>query len=122
MRHESFRSADYLELARRYRVATVFTDSPKHPSFADLTGDFAYARLMCSDANVASGYPPAALDHWAARANLWASGGEPDDLPRVQPAMPASARREVFVFFINGAKERAPHAAMGLIERLRRAA
>ncbi|MBO9663983.1 DUF72 domain-containing protein [Dokdonella sp.] len=119
VRHESFRSDEYLQLARRYRVATVFTDSPKHPSFADVTGDFVYARLMCSDANLASGYPPAALDRWAARANAWAAGDEPDDLPRVLPAAPTSARREVFVFFINGAKERAPHAAMGLLERLR---
>lgn len=119
VRHPSFLCAEFVELARRHRVATVFTDSPKYPSFADVTGGFVYARLMCSDANVASGYPPAALDRWAARARAWAAGEEPGDLPRVLPAAPTSARREVFVFFINGAKERAPHAATALLERLR---
>lgn len=122
VRHASFRCAGYVELARRHRIATVFADSPKYPSFADLTGDFAYARLMCSEPQRATGYAPAALDRWAARANAWAAGDEPDDLPRVLPATPASVPREVFVFFINGAKERAPHAATSLLERLRKTA
>lgn len=119
VRHASFRCAEYVELARRHRIATVFTDSPKHPSFADVTGDFVYARLMCSEAAIATGYAPAALDLWAARAQAWGAGRDPDDVPRVLPAQAASAPRDVFVYFINGAKERAPHAAMGLLERLR---
>lgn len=119
VRHLSFRCAEYVELARRHRVATVFTDSPKYPSFADVSGDFVYARLMCSDAAIASGYAPAALDRWAEWAGAWAGGDEPDELPRVLSASAHAAPREVFVYFINGAKERAPHAAMGLIERLR---
>jgi uncharacterized protein YecE (DUF72 family) len=122
VRHPSFLCAEYVELARRHRVATVFTDSRKYPSFADLTGDFVYVRLMRSEAARASGYPPSALDGWAARAQAWATGGEPDDLPRVLAPQPPSAPRDVFVYFINGAKERAPHAAMGLLERLRGAA
>src|SRR5262249_17570506 len=65
VRHESFMCADYLDLARRHRVPTVFTDSSDHPSFADLTGDFVYARLMRSEAQLATGYSPAALDAWA---------------------------------------------------------
>ncbi|WP_300616491.1 DUF72 domain-containing protein [Dokdonella sp.] len=119
VRHPSFQCSEYVTLARERRIATVFTDSPKHPSFADLTGDFAYARLMCSEPQVATGYAAAALDRWAARAEAWARGAEPDDLPRVLPAQAPSPPREVFVYFINGAKERAPHAAMALIERLR---
>lgn len=119
VRHPSFRSHAPLELARERGIATVFTDSPKYPSFADLTGEFAYARLMCSEASLITGYAPAALDRWAARAKTWASGGDPADLPRVMPAGQPSTPREVFVFFINGAKERAPHAAMALIDRLR---
>ncbi len=58
VRHASFLCAQYVELARRHHVATVFTDSPKYPSFADLTGDFVYVRLMRSEAAQASGYPP----------------------------------------------------------------
>lgn len=119
VRHPSFQCAQYVELARRHGVATVFTDSPKYPSFADLTGDFVYARLMRSEPGQSSGYPAAALDRWAARAEAWATGAEPDDLPRVLAPAPAATARDVFVYFINGAKERAPHAAMGLLKRLR---
>ncbi|GAA0706734.1 DUF72 domain-containing protein [Dokdonella soli] len=118
VRHETFACADYLALARSHRVATVFTDSPKYPSFADVTGNFVYARLMCSDAALTTGYAPAALDAWAARACRWAGGGEPDDLRRIGPAIAETDARDVFVYFINGAKERAPHAAMSLIGRL----
>ncbi|RZJ17852.1 MAG: DUF72 domain-containing protein, partial [Haliea sp.] len=61
VRHPSFMSPDYLALARKHHCATVFTDSPDFPSFADLTADFVYARLMCSDAKLKSGYAPKAL-------------------------------------------------------------
>jgi len=118
VRHASFACAEYVELARRYRVATVFTDSPKYPSFADITGDFVYARLMCSEAAVATGYRAAALDAWATRAASWSNGDIPGDLPYVQSKPAHRQPRDVFVYFINGAKERAPHAAMALIERL----
>ena len=122
VRHPSFMTPDYLALARKHRCATVFTDSPDFPSFADLTADFVYARLMCSDARLKSGYAPRALDAWAATAQTWARGGEPQALPHLEPAKAkAKAKgkaREVFVFFINGAKEKAPHAAMGLLQRL----
>ncbi|HSR63986.1 MAG TPA: DUF72 domain-containing protein [Xanthomonadaceae bacterium] len=110
--------ADYLALARRHAIATVFTDSPEHPSFADLTADFVYARLMRSRAEVATGYPDAELDDWARRAREWAAGEDPADLPRIAPPQDAPASREVFVFFISAAKERNPAAAMALLRRL----
>ncbi|MDO9115356.1 MAG: DUF72 domain-containing protein [Polaromonas sp.] len=118
VRHPSFMSANYLTLARKYRFATVFTDSPDFPSFADLTSDFVYARLMRSDARLKSGYAPKALDAWAAAAQTWAQGGAPSDLPRVEAAKDKGAPRDVFVFFISGAKEKAPAAATGLLQRL----
>jgi uncharacterized protein YecE (DUF72 family) len=72
--------------------------------------------------SVPTGYPPAALDAWARRVRLWAEGGEPGDLPRVEPDRDATARpREVFVYFIHEGKVRAPAAAISLIERLGRA-
>ena len=118
VRHESFMDPAYLALARRYRVATVFTDADKFPSFADLTGNIVYARLMMSDAALATGYAEAALDAWAERARRWAAGETPEDLPALE-APPAPVRsREVFVYFINGAKEKAPAAAMALLARL----
>ena len=119
VRDDSFMSETYLELARGHRCPTVFTDSPKYPSFADLTGDFVYARLMRSESAVATGYAADALDAWARRARVWAEGGEPDDLPRIAPAAKkGSAERDVFIYIINGAKERAPAAAMALLDRL----
>ncbi|MGC1175821.1 DUF72 domain-containing protein [Polaromonas sp.] len=118
VRHVSFMSADYLKLARKYQCATVFCDSDDYPSFADLTADFVYARLMRSQARLGSGYAPKALDAWAQAARTWADGGEPADLPRVEAKAKAGPPRDVFMFFISGAKERAPAAAMGLLQRL----
>lgn len=118
VRHESFMTPDYLALARRYRVATVFADAEKFPSFADLTGDLVYARLMQSEASIATGYADAALDAWAERARLWAAGSAPADLPSLEASANGCAPRDVFIYFINGAKERAPDAAMALLVRL----
>lgn len=117
VRHESFMTPDYLALARRYQVATVFTDADKFPSFADLTADFVYARLMLGEAGLAAGYADSALDAWAGRARIWAAGGAPDDLPSLE-APPPAGPRDVFLYFINGAKEKAPAAAMALLSRL----
>ncbi|HEX5122764.1 MAG TPA: DUF72 domain-containing protein [Rhodanobacteraceae bacterium] len=118
VRDASFADPAYVELARSRGVATVFTDSPDYPSIPDVTGDFVYARLRCCESAIPTGYAPAALDAWARRADVWMRGGEPDDLPRVGAAMPAAGERDVFVYFINGAKERAPAAAMTLLDRI----
>jgi uncharacterized protein YecE (DUF72 family) len=117
VRHDSFKCAEYVELARRYRVATVFADSDEYPSFADLTGDFVYARLMRTVPSQITGYSKPALATWAKRAQLWAEGAEPKDLPRVQKTVPKTqaSARDVFMFFISGAKERAPAAAQHLL-------
>ncbi len=109
--------AGLIELARRHQVATVFTDSTDYPSFADLTADFVYARLMRSQP-IESGYPPKELDLWAERARAWSRGEDIADLPRVGGPAPALPRRDVFVYFISSAKERNPAAAMALIRRL----
>ncbi len=118
VRHASFMTPAYLTLARRYACATVFADSDEHPSFADLTGDFVYARLMRCESSLVSGYASEVLDAWAERARVWASGAEPADLPRVTNEPAPAAPRDVFMFFISGAKERAPAAAVELLKRL----
>ncbi len=102
VRHESFHDPAYLPLARRYGVVTVHTDSPKFPAIADPQAEFAYLRLMRNEAQVPTGYAPRMLDDWAQGARAWAQGG-----------------KDAFVFFINGAKERAPAAATALLDRLR---
>jgi uncharacterized protein YecE (DUF72 family) len=103
VRHPSFESPAYLALARRYGCSTVHTDSDKFPSIADAHSELAYLRLMRSAADCATGYRAEALSQWAQGARAWAAKGR---------------EREVFVFFINGAKERAPAAALELIRLL----
>jgi len=122
VRNPGFLCPAYVELARRHAIPTVFTDSPKFPSLADLTGDFVYARLMRSAEHIATGYDNAALDQWAAHARAWAEGRDIDALPHVLATQPATAPREVFVFFISSAKLRNPAAAMALQERVDRRA
>jgi uncharacterized protein YecE (DUF72 family) len=117
-RHESFLCEDYVKLARRYKVASVFTDSPDYASFADVTGDFVYARLMNARSELDTGYSKPELAQWAARAEQWRAGGAPSDLPCVAPAKVSTKTRAVFVYFINGAKERAPAAAQHLLRTL----
>ena len=107
-----------LALLRARNVALVFAGSDEYPSFADVTADFAYARLMRARAGLPQGYDEAELDAWARRAGEWAAGGDPADLPHLETPRPAQAPRDVFVFFIASAKERNPAAARALIDRL----
>ncbi len=121
VRHPSFMCAEYLALARRHGVATVFADSDDYPSFADLSADFVYARLMKTEAHLATGYAPERIAFWAECARTWAAGREPAASPRLAAANPiasASKHRDVFMFFISGAKERAPAAAMATLAEL----
>jgi uncharacterized protein YecE (DUF72 family) len=118
VRHPSFMTPAYLALARRHGCATVFADSEQFPCFADVTGDFVYARLMRSQADCATGYPEEVLGRWADVARDWARGATPAGAPLVAPAQDTGSPRDVFMFFINGAKERAPAAAQALIQRL----
>lgn len=118
VRDPAFITPDFLALARRHGMATVFTDSPDYPRFADLTADFVYARLMGTRSEIPQGYPDAELDAWAERARQWAAGGDPAELPHVESLVPGKAPRDVFVYFISAAKERNPAAAMALLSRL----
>jgi uncharacterized protein YecE (DUF72 family) len=119
VRDPAFVDADFIALMRKHGFATVYTDSPDYPSFADITADFAYARLMRTRKDILAGYPAGELAAWAERAREWARGGEPDDLPKIATDGAPQRSREVFVYFISAAKERNPAAAMALIERLR---
>ncbi len=119
VRHESFRAPDFIALLRRHGVALVVSDSVDWPCLMDVTADFVYCRLHGSTELYASGYDDEALDTWVARIAAWASGGEPADARRVvdEPAARLPAR-DVFVFFDNDAKVRAPFDAQRLIARL----
>jgi len=118
VRHPSFMVPEYLALARRHRVATVFADSDDYPSFADVTGDFVYARLMRCESACETGYPAETIAAWAERAQAWRAGREAPGLPRVEAAGAPAGARDVFLFFISGAKERAPAAAVATLAAL----
>jgi uncharacterized protein YecE (DUF72 family) len=119
-RHASFCTPPFIALLRRYGAAPVFAEHETYPAMADVTGDFVYARLQKGEDNIATAYPPKALDAWAGRLRTWAAGGEPDDLPRVDSGhRPTAAPRDVFAYVIHEGKIRAPAAAMALIERLK---
>lgn len=119
VRDAAFVTPALLALTREHQVATVFTDSPEHPGFADLSTDFVYARLMRTQADQKTGYADKELAHWADIARRWAAGEDPDALPHIADPTQPTAAREVFLYFINGAKERNPAAAMALIDKLR---
>jgi uncharacterized protein YecE (DUF72 family) len=119
VRHASFLNREFLAVARRHDVAVVYEDDATHPGLADLTSTFVYARLRRSVAAVATGYSVDDLKQWSRHAQTWAKGKEPTDLPRIAPRPKTTAPpRDVFIYFINGAKERAPAAARKLLSLL----
>jgi uncharacterized protein YecE (DUF72 family) len=103
VRHASFACEEYLDLLARHGATTVYTDSEKFPCIPHARSPLAYLRLMRSAADRATGYAPEELAQWAQGAREWTRMGEAN---------------EAFVFFINGAKERAPAAAMELLKQL----
>lgn len=113
IRHDSFRTPDFIALLRKHRIGLVCADTVEWPLLMDLTADFVYCRLHGSEVLYASGYDDRALKRWAARVVAWAKGGEPKNAARVmtEPA-PKRAKeskgRDVYVYFDNDAKVRAP--------------
>jgi uncharacterized protein YecE (DUF72 family) len=119
VRHDSFAVPDFIALLRQFETPVVFAEHGKYPAIADVTGDFVYARLQKGNDELKTCYPPKALDAWAKRFQSWAGGGEPDDLPRVDPASAKKTPRDVFAYVIHEGKVRAPAGAMELIERVK---
>ena len=101
-RHDSFNDKKFFDLCRARNIAVVFEDSDEFPCIEADTADFAYARLQRMKEEVETGYDAATLDRFAERARKWQAVG-----------------RDAYIFMINGAKVRAPAAALALQERLR---
>ena len=100
-------------------MAIVYADHDEYPEIADLTSDFVYARLQRSKDKIATGYSKAALDKWASIARSWAKGHEPEGLSYIdQRKRQQGPDRDVYLYFIGGAKHRNPAAAMALAKRL----
>jgi uncharacterized protein YecE (DUF72 family) len=92
------------------------------PAPREVTADFVYARLHGDEVLYVSGYTDAALDQWAGRVRAWVAGRAPREAKRVSaPAPLRKAGRDVYVYFDNDVKVRAPYDAMALAARLRSA-
>jgi uncharacterized protein YecE (DUF72 family) len=119
IRHPSFLAPEFVRLLRRHDLALVFADAVDWPYAEDLTADFLYLRLHGSQELYASGYSDEALDRWAARIRAWSAGGAPPDARLIDPASrPRRRRRDIYVYFDNDAKVRAPFDAQALRRRL----
>jgi uncharacterized protein YecE (DUF72 family) len=120
VRHATFVDARFVEQLRRHAVALVTADTAgTWPYLEDLTADFAYVRLHGDEEIYASGYSASALDAWAATISGWARGESPGGPATVGPPGPVRPEgRDVFVYFDNEVKVRAPFDAMALAERL----
>jgi uncharacterized protein YecE (DUF72 family) len=117
--HESFACAEFVDLARGAGVAIVFSEADNRVSIADRTADFAYLRMQDMHSVCPTGYPPDGLDRIAHLCRAWAAGEAPGGLRYAgDPADSEGRAGDVFALMINGAKERAPAAAMALAERL----
>lgn len=102
VRHASFLAPRFLELLRTHDVAVVVADTAgKWPLLRQVTADFAYVRLHGDTELYASGYSEESLDEWARLVRGWAEGGS-----------------DVYVYFDNDMKVRAPFDAIALAQRL----
>ena len=118
VRHESFQTKDFILQARKANVAVVLADIAKYPVIADFTSDFVYLRLQDAKAEIKTGYSPEDLQNWAKLARSWEKGEEPEQFPLFAPRGNPRKSRDVFIYFINGAKELAPAAAEATINIL----
>jgi uncharacterized protein YecE (DUF72 family) len=120
IRHPSFLDPRFIRLLRRHNIAFVFADTAGiWPYTEDVTADFIYIRLHGDEQIYVSGYTDPALDWWAQRIRAWSCGCEPDDARRTLDKPCRRARcRDVYVYFDNDVKVRAPFDAMNLAKRV----
>lgn len=121
VRHDSFVTPEFVALLREHHVALVVADTAgKWPFMEDLTADFVYVRLHGDEELYASGYSPDALETWRRKIDAWSRGSEARGVRTVARAQPKrAAGRDVYVYFDNDVKVRAPFDAMSLAHRLR---
>lgn len=102
VRNDTFKTGAFTDMLRKHDCALVFSDAEDWPMPDAGTAGFAYARLQQSRESHEAGYAPRALDDWAGTLSDWAKA------------------RDVYAFFISGAKARDPLAARALIDRVGR--
>ncbi|WP_025157666.1 DUF72 domain-containing protein [Leifsonia aquatica] len=105
-RHPSFADPAFARIAREHGAAVVVADTAgRYPLLREVTADFVYVRLHGDEELYTSGYTDEALDRWAADVHAWLGDG-----------------LDVYAYFDNDVKVRAPYDAMALRERLSRPA
>ena len=120
IRHESFLDPAFVRLLRRHGIALVVADAAGlFPYKEDLTADFVYMRLHGDTELYASGYGDPALARWAQRIRAWSAGGQPSDAELIVAPPPRARRtRDVYCYFDNDAKVKAPFDAATLMRML----
>jgi uncharacterized protein YecE (DUF72 family) len=119
IRRDDFICEEFIGLLRQHDIGLVVADTVGWPLLMDVTSDFVYVRLHGSEVLYASGYETKALNTWATRVVSWAEGDEAKG-PRASKKPPSKcAARDVFVYFDNDAKVRAPFDALALTQKVR---
>ena len=122
VRHGTYLDPAFPELLRAHDVGLVVADTAgTWPHLEDVTSDFVYVRLHGDTELYVSGYDDEALDRWAAKVRGWMAGGTDVGGPVAAPAgssvvQPPAAPggRDVYVYFDNDVKVRAPFDALAL--------
>ena len=119
-RHDSFLTEAFIAMLRRHNVGLVIADTANtFPYTEDVTADFVYLRLHGAEVLYQSGYNDSQLDGWAERIRKWQRGSEPHDAKKTSKKRPSPAkRRDIYVYFDNDYKKRAPFDAMSLAQKL----
>jgi uncharacterized protein YecE (DUF72 family) len=119
VRHASFVTAAFIELLREHRIGLVVADTAgKWPLLEDVTADFVYVRLHGDAKLYVSGYTSAALDRWAGKIDAWLDGRVAKGSRTIGAHAAPRSHRDVFVYFDNDVKVRAPYDAMSLAAKL----
>jgi uncharacterized protein YecE (DUF72 family) len=116
VRHPSYDTPAFIELLRAHRIALVVADTAgKWPYAEDLAADFVYVRLHGDKELYVSGYTPRALARWAERIRCWSVGAQAADARLIAPGLAFEpVPRDVYVYFDNDAKVKAPRDALRL--------
>jgi uncharacterized protein YecE (DUF72 family) len=118
VRHRSFETPGFVDLLRENDIALVCADTAgKWPMLDDVTSDFVYVRLHGAQELYVSGYDDPALEVWADKIRCWRSGRTPTGGRTLAPPAPVR-EREVFAYFDNDVKVRAPFDAIALAAKL----
>ena len=120
VRHPSFETPEFIEILRRHNVALVVADTAgKWPFLEDVTADFVYVRLHGDEILYASGYSDEALASWAGKIAAWARGTQARGVRTIGSGLKRDASsRDVYVYFDNDVKVRAPFDAITLAHQL----